>query len=76
MNVGQNIYYITFQGDLYVYEIIDITEAHVIVAWTERKEVLTVFKREEAERLIKKYDTLEKAQEQANKRRNAILYGI
>ena len=72
MKVGQKLYYVDISGRVITYIVTEVKENGVKVAWEEDSSISTVFTKEEADRLIAKYNTIEAAQEYAEKRRANI----
>lgn len=69
MKKGQKLYYVDISGNMYTYIITEITEDKVILAWEEDASVSLTLSHEEAERIAKKYATIESAKEEAEKRK-------
>lgn len=69
MRKGQKLYYEDISGNMYTYIITEITEDKVILAWEEDANISLTLTHEEAERIAKKYATVESAREEAEKRK-------
>lgn len=69
MTVNQKLYYVDIRGNLYTYIVTDITDAGIVVAWEDDTSVSTIFTHEQAERIARKYSTLEDAKKEAEKRK-------
>lgn len=75
MRKGQKLYYVDIKGNMYTYTITEITEDKVILAWEEDANVSLELTHEEAERIAKKYATIESAKEEAEKRKTMTMIG-